>query len=656
MSIKKKLIITLLLVSSLPLIIFTFINLYFSKNAATKSAMTENLKRTEVVQEKINNLIDKNLYGVRIISKDPIVRSFDTEKIKPILVESTKVFTDFINTAVTNLGGNQLVKSDDSKLSNISDRNFYQLAVKGQEEVVSEVLAAKDTGHLVTVLATPIRDKDGGNITGVFQGTIELSMLNSYVKELSKSNVTVYILDRDGKLLAHPTKKLEKAEDRTDLKEFHFVKTGLAGNSGSEEVIKDEQKMLISYVQNKKTGWLICAEIPYSMVVQESIKNSLTTSLIGLIILFSICIVVFILTGYATKPIEEFLAAANSISEGDLRIKNIHIKSKDEIGALGRAFEKMVVNLQELINNIKEYSSKVSGASREMISICEQQVSVSTGTAVNVARIAEETASVDLSIDEISSNMNSLDKAIVDIDEKSNGVSEIVKNASVYSEKGSDALFKVNLSMKSIYQSVNDTAAVINKLGEHSKSIGQITEVIKGISQQTNLLALNAAIEAARAGEQGKGFAVVADEVRELAEQSGAAAEQVGNLIVGVKEEIENVITVMNKGISEVKGGSEVVNEANSYFELIFESIKEISTSMKEVSVSIDHMTKNHKEVFNNLNSMVEISGKVTAETQEISSGTEEQVASIEEMTAAAQSFGEMSAKLEKLTNKFKTD
>lgn len=656
MSIKKKLILTLLLVSSLPIIMFTIINLYFSKSTAVKSAMTENLKRTEVVQEKISNLIDKNLYGVRAMSRDPIVRSFDTEKTKQILQESTKVYTDFINTAVTRLDGNQLVKGDDSKLSNISDRNFYKLAVKGQEEVVSEVLVAKDSGQLVTVLATPIRDKNEGNIIGVFQGTIELTVLNNFVKELSKSKVIVYVLDKDGKLLAHPNKKLEKAEDRIDLKNFSFVKNGLLGNSGSEEVTKDGQKMLVSYVQNKKTGWLICAEIPYNTVIQESVQNSFKTSLIGLIILCFTCVVVFLLTGYITKPIQAFLSMANNISEGNLRIKDIRVKSKDEIGALSIAFQKMVTNLQDLVNKIKEYSFEISGYSKEMVDICDQQVNVSTNTVENVTRIVEKISLVNDSTNEINSNMNSLDKIIGDIDKKSNVVSEVVNDASNYSEKGSDALVKLNLSMENIYQSVNDTSIVINKLGEHSRSIGKITEVIKGISKQTNLLALNAAIEAARAGEQGKSFVVVADEVGKLAEQSGTAAEQVGSLIGGIQKEIENVVMVMNKGINEVKDGSKVINEANSYFELIFKNIKEISVNMKDVGVSIKQMTSNDKEVFNSLNTMVQFSEKVTIETQNISSATQEQLASIEEMTASAQSFSVMAENLEKLTNQFKTN
>ena len=656
MNIRKKLTLVLLLASSLPLIIFTIINLYFSQNTATENAMADNFKRVEIVQEKINSLINSNLYTLRIIARNPIIRSYDATKSKPILIEALKVDPTIAPIEVINSDGDQIVRSDDSKLNNIKDRNFFQLAVEGQEEVVSEVLASKDDGHLVTVLATPVRDSDGGNIKGILQGSMELSLLNTFVEELSEYNITVYILDREGKILANPTQSLDKSEDRTDLNNFEFVKKGLEGKNGSEKVIKDGQNMLVSYIKNEKTGWVICAEVPISIAVQKSVRTSINTALIGFAILLTTCGLTFVIAGYATKPIHVLLSTANRISKGDLTISNINIKSKDEIGNLGKAFEGMVINLQEVINKIKEHSSRVSESSREMIDVCEQQATVSTTTAENINEIAEGTFRMSFNIDKISSNMNILDQAMIDIGKKSNTVSLAINDASNYSENGSEALLKVNSSMNNIQHSVNDTSKVINKLGEHSKAIGEITVVIKGISEKTNLLALNAAIEAARAGDQGKGFAVVADEVRKLADQSGTAAEQVSALINRIQKETKNAIMVMNKGINEVDDGSKVIYKANSYFELIFKAIQEISINMNDVSNSIDNMNKSGKEVFIDLSDMVKFSEKIAGETQGIFAAIEDQVASIEEMTASAQSFNEMTTNLEKLTNQFKTN
>ncbi|EHI97568.1 methyl-accepting chemotaxis sensory transducer with Cache sensor [Clostridium sp. DL-VIII] len=656
MNIKKKLTLLLLVVSSLPIIIFTVVNLYISQNQLIENAKSENLRRTAVVDQKIINLIDENLSGIQLLARNPIVRSYDAEKIRPVIMEALKVHPDLFGITLTEINGQQFVKTNDSELANIYDRDYFQSAVKGNEEVVSDVLLSKTTGTLQVNLASSVRDSSNGNVIGVLQGTLEISMIDNFVKELSDDGVTVYILDKNGKMLAHPTQDMSNLEEREDLKNFDFVNDGLSGKSDSEMVTKDGQKMLISYIQDKKTGWLICAEVPQSIVVHESLDNAIRTSLIGLLILAITCGIVFILAGRAVKPLQLLVCVANKISEGDLTIHNINIKSKDEIGNLGKSFEKMIYNLEEVINSIKGNSSKVSEYSREMIEVCEQQANGATNTADNTNKIAEGTFELSAKIEKINLSMGNLNNAVEDMGEKSNIVSLAVDNASNYSEKGSEALNEVNLSMRNIQKSVNETAKVIVKLGEHSKAISQITEVIKGISEQTNLLALNAAIEAARAGEQGKGFAVVADEVRKLAEQSGEAANQVSNIISGIQKENENVILVMNKGVKEVDTGSKVIGEANSYFEMIFKSIQEISTNMKKVSYSINHMNNSSKEVFTNLDYIVELSEKVSSETQVISATTEEQVASIEEMTASVHSFSDMVVNLERLTNKFKTN
>lgn len=350
-------------------------------------------------------------------------------------------------------------------------------------------------------------------------------MLNNFVKQLSSDNYTTYILDNYGKVLADPRKKMSNPNARTDLKKFNFVKSALSGKTGNAQVNKDGKKVLVSYIKDSKTGWVICSELLYNIAIQNSIKGSIITILAGIFILIVTSAVIFILAGYGVKPILELLKSTNKISQGDLTIQSVNINSKDELGDVGKSFEKMTANLHELIIKIKEYSFKISESSKEMVNICEQ----------------------------------------------------------------------------------------------------------------------------------GNGFAVVAEEVHKLAEQSGEAAKQVNDIIKGIQIETENVISVMNKGISEVEDGSRVVDNANSYFEFIFKAIQEISENVRNVSVSIDDMTKNGQEVSKNLNTMVEFSDNVTAQTEGISAATGEQVASIEEMTASAQYLGQMSESLENLTNQFKT-
>lgn len=654
MSIKKKLTLAFLLASSMPLIIFIAISFYSSKNTATNNSMNENFKRVEVVQEKVSALINENLYGLKIIAKNPSIISYDEEKSKLALKDALKVYTSFNSYVITKSDGNQFVRIPEGQLTNIAYREFFQLAIKGQEEVVSEILVSNTSGRLIAVLATPIRSSQNDIVTGIIQGTMELNMLNDFVKELSTDNKNVYILDRDGKLLADSNKTINSVDDRTDMSDYEFVKSGMQGNAGSTIIKKDGVNMLVSYIKNQKTGWLICSEEPYMSAIGKSVKDSIMISLIGLsiLILASSAILLFIIR--TIRPIQVLLSASNRISEGDLSIKNIEVKSNDEIGALAKGFERMINNLYELIDEIKDNALSVSTASKEMVNICEQQSKVSINTAENVNEIAGGTLTVNSSINKINSNINNLNETIKEIAIKANLVNNKVDNAFEHSKSGSKMLSEVNSSMNSIQESVNNTAEILNKLGEHSRVIGQITEVIKGIAEQTNLLALNAAIEAARSGEHGRGFAVVAEEIRKLAEESSSAAEQVSNLVNGIQGETSNVISCMNEGLKEVSGGSEIINETNKCFELIFGDIKEIAINIKEVDTSIDIINKNEKSIVESISEMTELSEKVSNETQGISAATEEQVASIEEMTTYAANLEQLAKNLENLTSKFK--
>lgn len=654
MSIRKKLVLTLLLSGLLPLLIFVIISLNNSIKIAEENAMKENMKKTEVVQEKIINFIDKNLYGIKLLSTNSTIRSLDSEKIKPVIVEAASVYKDLSPIVVTNSNAMQIVKSDNAAMSNVSDRNFYQEAIKGQGEVVSEVIVSKDNGHLISVLATNIKDNYNGNIIGVVQGSIELSVLNNFAKGVSSDTTNVYILDEDGKLLA--SKDFDQAGDRVSFTEFDFVKRALSGNNGSEEIIKDGKRMLVSYVKNKKSGWIICSEIPYSTAISQSVNDAVKLSIVGVLLLILTSIAAFILSKFGVKPINKLLSAADSISNGDLSIMNIDVKSNDELGHLSKTFGKMTNNLRELINNIKDYSLEVSDYSKEMITVCEQQAQVSEATSVNINCIVEETTVLNSNINKISDNMNSLSQCMSEIGDKSNIVIEKIDTTKKFSDRGIEALYNVNLSMKNIQESFDDIYKIVNILCDHSKSIGQITEAIKTISEQTNLLALNAAIEASRAGEHGKGFAVVSEEVRKLAEESGESAKKVQYIINGIQKETENASRLMNRSVNEVQDGVKSVEEASSYFDLISKAIYESLSKMKEVGNFVKTTITNGNEIFTTLNNIENFSEKVSLDTQNISAATEEQVASIEEITAAMQNLNEMVENLEVLMSKFKTE
>ena len=172
MNLKKKITLALLITSSVPLIIFIGISLNNSIQTAKEAAMVENTQRTRIVQEKIDHFIDKNLSGLKVLATNPTMSSYNAQEIKPFLVGASKIYTDFTAISVSDSQGMQFVRSDNTKLNNIADREFFKLAMKGQEEVVSEVVVSRTNNQLASIFATPIKDGTSGNVTGVYRGAL----------------------------------------------------------------------------------------------------------------------------------------------------------------------------------------------------------------------------------------------------------------------------------------------------------------------------------------------------------------------------------------------------------------------------------------------------------------------------------------------------
>ena len=208
--------------------------------------------------------------------------------------------------------------------------------------------------------------------------------------------------------------------------------------------------------------------------------------------------------------------------------------------------------------------------------------------------------------------------------------------------------------MDKIHGSVDDTAKVIQKLEERSKEIGQIIEVITGISDQTNLLALNAAIEAARAGEHGKGFAVVADEVKNLAEQSKESADKIANLIQQIQHDTTHAVEMMGKGTADVAEGISVVQVTGEGFKRIQQSIDQVTSQIQEISAVSEEMSASVEQVHASVDQVAQIVKEASTNTENIAAASEEQLASMEEITASSNSLSKMAEDLLAQMKQFK--
>ncbi|MGG3805096.1 methyl-accepting chemotaxis protein [Metabacillus fastidiosus] len=387
----------------------------------------------------------------------------------------------------------------------------------------------------------------------------------------------------------------------------------------------------------------------------ESYQNGKmqTFILLAIALLLNISVALY-MNKIITNPVKFISKLLNKIANGDLKVEKVRVKTKDEIAVLGNAVNQMAGSLQGLIGEIKNTSEHVVSASEELTASASETSRATEQITSTIQEVATGTENQVKSVDDCAASIERLSNGIEQVASSAHNVNTTMDTTLEKSDNGNKAVQNAINQMDSVNKSVDELSVVIKGLGARSQEIGNILDVITDISAQTNLLALNAAIEAARAGEQGRGFAVVADEVRKLAEQSANSAQQISEMISVIQEETKFAVQSMTSTVQEVSEGIATVNIANESFEEIQQAIKGVSQQILDVTTSSEQMSVSIEEINKVMNLIIEMTGLTATGTQNITSATEEQLSSMEEITASAISLSQMSEKLQEYTLRFK--
>ncbi len=358
------------------------------------------------------------------------------------------------------------------------------------------------------------------------------------------------------------------------------------------------------------------------------------------------------MVGTTFSPIHELKETSEVIASGDLT-KDVSMGAKGDIQKLVGSFEMMLNSLREIVSDVRETSSLVSSTSDNLASISEEMNSTTEEVSTAIQRIASGAQHQAEKIKEVVKIVGDQLTSVEQVVSSAESAADASTKASEVAQKGGDSAQVALQKMREIQAVVDGATEIVRKLGERTKEIHQIVNVITNIAQQTNLLALNAAIEAARAGEHGRGFAVVADEVRKLAEGSGRAASQISVLVDQIETETRKAVDQMESGAKDVSVGATVIDSALASLEDIAATIEQTAAMVQEITAATEEQKASAEKIVQAVDDVAKIAEDTSAASEQTCISTESLTASMEEMTASAQELARLAGLMQSSVERF---
>lgn len=434
---------------------------------------------------------------------------------------------------------------------------------------------------------------------------------------------------------------LENAE--TKFREIHQI-----------ELTKDENKLLM---EDEAESLIAQANTLQNLQLEEmadeqaAALRNLITALIAAVIIGAL--IAFLITTSITKPVKKGVKFAEEIAAGNLKADKIEVKNNDEIGILAHALNEMQDSLREVISSAADIANNLAASSQELSASGEEVAAAAQQVGDSIQQVASGAEEQSAQVEETSSKISELINQINDVSEMSAKMNDQADDVMHNIEEGNSSIENSIAKIENVKDNSNEVSKTIGNLGGLSDKIGEIVQMINDIAAQTNLLALNAAIEAARAGEAGRGFSVVADEIRQLAEESEDATNQIGSLVKEIQSGVGNAVNKMDDTES-------VVNESVSAIETTGKSFKQINSAalmlsdlIGKISRRSDAVRENSQEVNAAVDQIAAVSQEAASNSEEVAAAGEEQSASTEEIVNAAEELSAMAGRLSAVVAEF---
>jgi len=538
-----------------------------------------------------------------------------------------------------------LVSSDIKtfKGTNVSKREYFIKALNGTPNVGSVVVSVS-TGRIVCTAASPIYSSTGKDITGVAVMSLELKYFSDIFDKMKIGKAGfAYIVDKNGFYITHPVKDKILKENISQIKGMEAVAELVKqGKSGIMEYTMEGMRKVAAVSPVQITGWSVVSSIPVEELYAPARYTRNVIITIGLIFLILASLLFFFFARSLTRPLIHLVGAAQKIAGGDLAVEVTSETRRDEIGTLARAFTGMIQSLKDKA----QIAQKIAGgdltveaaplsdadalgnAFSTMVAKLRQQIQeigdgvdvlASSGSEImaSVSQLTSGAAETSTAVSETTTTVEEVKQTTDVSSQKAKHVAELGQKSVEISRTGLKSIEDTINGMNRIKEQVESIADMVVRLSEQSQAIGEIIATVNDLAEQSNLLAVNASIEAAKAGEQGKGFAVVAQEIRSLAAQSKQATAQVRNILFDVQKAISSAVMATELGNKAAEEGVRLSSQAGEAIDVLAQSVTESTNAAIQIAASSQQQLIGMDQVVSAMENIREAALQMAASTKQ---------------------------------------
>ena len=621
----------------------------FEADVKGLSATIENMINKEAVE------LNKYIYDDDVINflnlKTDNLKNNDKELL------NKKVYLDDIleeegknknieNVYIVNMNGTIVTASDNQAfLTDVSNRDYFKSIKDGKDLYISDIIKSNETGNYINVIARSIKDSNGKTI-GVVCKDIISTLFVPIFEKYNYDNFNVALMDTKGNVIYDSSLELIGGltgvneldslakESFSDVKEVHYS-------------YKNERKVaLCGKVEN--TGWTIFSAATVKAIKAPIKTTSLVVNGLTLLILIITVIIVKYIMKKMIKPIRVITDKLKEIASGDLTVRISDVNTGDEIEELANSLNYTCENLSSILNIVKIATSSVNEQSCNLAAINEETAASNEEIVEAINEISTKICNVAESSVDCKEIVYELDKTVENLKVHNNSMEEQNKEIVVVVEDNRKKIESLIDSKEESLESFESLKTTIRELLNGLSNISEFLVSISSIADQTNLLSLNAAIEAARAGDMGKGFAVVADEIRNLSTQTQEATKNISSIINNINDmaKVTNNNLVSTDEINMKEKDS--FKEMEKSFESMITILQTVLQSSKKVQDNINLVYSQNENVTNSILEVTSSAEKIAAITEEVNASINEQA---EVFTTINESSEELSTMSEKLTN-----